>query len=102
MTLPYRYAKAAVDDIAVAVSWYTERAPDIAAEFANRIDSAVREIAALPNAWSHWRGRADVRARSLAPRFPYSILYRVTPSTLFILAVAHHKRRPEYWLSRPR
>lgn len=34
--------------------------------------------------------------------FPYSIVYVVRGEILFIIAVAHHRRRPGYWQSRLR
>jgi len=33
-------------------------------------------------------------------RFPYSLIYRESDTGPRILAVAHHKREPEYWTSR--
>jgi len=33
-------------------------------------------------------------------KFPYSIIYTIEPDHIRILAVAHSKRKPEYWLSR--
>lgn len=33
-------------------------------------------------------------------RFPYSLIYRSTPSGLRILVVGHQHRRPGYWRSR--
>ena len=41
----------------------------------------------------------DIRRVSLA-RFPLSIIYRETSKRVEILAVAHHKRRPAYWIAR--
>ena len=42
--------------------------------------------------------------RYLVGRFPYSIVYRIEKDDervrLFILAVAHQKRRPRYWARR--
>ena len=44
--------------------------------------------------------RGSVR-RMMLSRFPYCIYYRLlTPDTLRVLAVAHNRRRPEYWASR--
>lgn len=40
----------------------------------------------------------------LVSRFPYSIVYRIERDQrrdqIFILAFAHHKRRPRYWAKR--
>ena len=41
----------------------------------------------------------DIRRAPLV-RFPLSIIYRKTSGRIEILAVAHHKRRPAYWIAR--
>jgi toxin ParE1/3/4 len=42
---------------------------------------------------------AGIRKRVLR-KFPYSLIYTVESEELLILAVAHHSRRPRYWVSR--
>ena len=32
--------------------------------------------------------------------FPHSIIYSLEPDRVWIVAVAHHKRKPGYWLER--
>ena len=41
----------------------------------------------------------DIRRAPLV-RFPLSIIYRETSGRIEILALAHHKRRPAYWIAR--
>ena len=41
----------------------------------------------------------DIRRVPLA-RFPLSIIYREAGERIEFLAVAHHKRRPAYWIAR--
>jgi plasmid stabilization system protein ParE len=38
--------------------------------------------------------------RYLVQRFPYGLIYREEGDRIFILAVAHLRRRPEYWRGR--
>ncbi len=33
-------------------------------------------------------------------RFPYSLIYGQVPYTIYVLAVAHARRRPGYWQPR--
>jgi plasmid stabilization system protein ParE len=33
-------------------------------------------------------------------KFPYSIIYALEENLIIILAIAHHHRNPEYWISR--
>jgi plasmid stabilization system protein ParE len=42
---------------------------------------------------------ADVRIFPTR-RFPYSLVYQLRSDELQVLAVAHHKRRPQYWTGR--
>ena len=41
----------------------------------------------------------DIR-RTPMSRFPYTIIYRLKANEIQVLAVAHQKRRPSYWLGR--
>ena len=47
--------------------------------------------------WPLWKANRSYRRRVLR-RFPYSIFYVVDPDVIIIVALAHHKRRPGYWL----
>lgn len=40
------------------------------------------------------------RRRVLLEGFPYAVIYRVTGEAIRVLAVAHHRRRPDYFRSR--
>jgi len=34
--------------------------------------------------------------------FRYAVIYQILPDLIFILAIAHHSRRPGFWRSRLR
>ncbi len=73
------------------------RVPGLGADFLDTVDAAAGLIVAAPE---RWRIVArDVR-RYLLPRFPFSLIYRVRPDHLRILAVKHHSRQPDYWKRR--
>lgn len=38
--------------------------------------------------------------RYLVPRFPYALVYRVEPERIYVVAVMHLRRRPDYWRHR--
>lgn len=44
-------------------------------------------------------GRFETR-RFVFKRFPYTLIYRVRGDVIEILALAHHSRRPDYWVKR--
>jgi len=96
---PYRFHPQALAEYEAAAVWYGRRSYEGALRFAALVDDGIVGIREMPEAWPVWPGRTDVRRRVLQ-RFPYSIIYLDERSEIVIVAVAHHKRRPGYWLRR--
>ncbi len=58
--------------------------------------TAIR-ISEYPEAWSVERG--DIR-KCLLHKFPYKLLYSVESDHIFVIAVAHQHRKPDYWIDK--
>ncbi len=84
-------------ELADAQAWYRERSEVAAQAFALEIDQAIQSIAEAPERWPEM---ARGERRFILSRFPYSILYRFRSHEVFVIAVAHQKRRPRYWRDR--
>jgi toxin ParE1/3/4 len=84
-------------EIAEASHYYEDRVPDLGQALIDDVEKSVSEILANPNACE--RVSNNLR-RKVIKRFPYSLIYAVETDRIRIMAVAHHKRRPEYWLYR--
>lgn len=80
-----------------AACYYEMQAPGLGADFLNKIELAFQDISVAPERWPVVR---DTIRRRLIRRFPYSLLYRIDPDEIIILAVMHQKRHPSYWLPR--
>lgn len=92
-----RFHGAARRELRKAVDRYEEQAPGLGDEFAAEIQKATQRIALHPESGSpHILGTR----RAQIERFPYSLIYTERNEQLVILAVAHHRRRPDYWLRR--
>lgn len=82
-----------------ALEWYLKRSPQAAEAFLREIERAVSLIAGAPGIWATFE--AGTRRCGLH-RFPYNIIYRETEDGIEVVAVAHQKRRPQYWCERLR
>lgn len=80
-----------------AARYYELQAPGLGQDFLEKVEIVLREIETSPDCWPIVQN--DIRRR-LISRFPYSLLYRIDPEEVVILAVMHQKRHPSYWLSR--
>jgi toxin ParE1/3/4 len=74
----------------------TERLGD---KFIEDVEAAVRLICDYPE--SGYRISRNVR-RSVLLKFRYDVLYVNARSEVIIVAIAAHRRRPNYWLERLR
>lgn len=88
----------AEQELADAAAYYEEQRPELGLEYLEEVEHAVNLLRHYPETGSKVQG--SVRCLIL-PRFPYSLLYRVLEDgQIRVLAVAHHKRRPQYWVGR--
>jgi toxin ParE1/3/4 len=94
----HRYHREARAEYRAAVAWYRERSLDAARRMVEAVDAGLLSIRQHPLAWPAWRG--GPARRRLLHRFPYSLIYGVSTDEVVIFAVAHHSRRPGYWLDR--
>jgi plasmid stabilization system protein ParE len=91
------FHEAASLEFEAAFAWYLERSERAAMRFAREVERAVTSIADAPE-----RFPAGVRStrRFLLHGFPFAIVYRELPDVIQVVAVAHGRRRPNYWKAR--
>lgn len=97
MTRRLEYLDEALDEAEEAARWYAERSPAAAAGFADELDVAAAVIEQAPEAWPPYDHGTR---RFLLRRFPYYLVYRIDPTRVVVLAIAHARRRPGYWKDR--
>ena len=90
-------AKAELDG---AIAYYESRVTGLGVDFLDNIERAFQKIQQNPQAWPLY---VDPRFRRyVLDRFPYSVFYIERLDAIWIVAVAHAKRRPDYWKRRDR
>ncbi|MEO8022542.1 type II toxin-antitoxin system RelE/ParE family toxin [Polaromonas sp.] len=87
-------APAAESDISDAILWYRERNALAADGFRAEVFDIIEHIADAPLSRP---ADEDGNRHRVLKRFPYSVFYDVIDDTVTIIAVAHHRRRPNYW-----
>jgi len=80
-----------------AVEYYEACELGLGYDFSLEVFSRVQNILNSPTAWPVME--EDVR-RCLVNRFPFGVLYSIESTEIFILAVMHLRRDPNYWKKR--
>ena len=85
-----------------AALWYDEQRSGLADEFIAEV-SATLDCGRAPEsypAWPRTRAAGSSIRKATIQRFPYVIAFEKHEQHVLVLAVAHAKRRPLYWLTR--
>ena len=80
-----------------AVDYYEGQAPGLGKDLILDVEGSLNLIFEFPNLGSP--GPAGTRRIHLH-RFPYSLVYRIEPEVLRVIAFEHHRRRPGFWKDR--
>ncbi len=80
-----------------AIDYYEDVENGLGYDFSIEIANAISRIIAFPKAWPVID---DNIRRALVRRFPYGVLYSEDQETVYVVAVMHLHRNPEYWKHR--
>ncbi len=97
-----RLAPEAVEELADSAAWYESRQAGLAAKFLDEFERMLVLIASRPVSFPRLLDMPpdlSIR-RALLPRFPYALVFMELGDEVRVLAVAHVKRQPGYWLNR--
>lgn len=79
------------DEYEEVIAWYRERSRLAAARFEAAVDRMLALIGETPDLFRQYD---DLHRIAVLQRFPYSLVYRVRPGRIIVVAVAHAKRPP--------
>jgi hypothetical protein len=92
-----RFLTLAQQEVDEAVVWFDERVEGKGIAFLDELDRVVRLVKAYPLASIEIE--REIR-RCLFARFPYSLIYGIEDDMIVVIAVAHSRRSPRYWVER--
>lgn len=84
-------------EIKSSYQWYQNQAEGLGDDFISELESACQTITEFPDTWPKFK--IDFR-RFLLSKFPFSIIYRLNNNIIFVVAVMHNNRKPDYWKTR--
>lgn len=88
----------AAEEHARQVAYYEEAQPGLGRRYHEDFRNTMARVCAHPDQF-RVAVAPDIH-RAMLQVFRFDILYRVVGDTVQVLAVAHHRRQPGYWLTR--
>ena len=94
---PVRFHGEARAELVHEVEFYTA----VSRSLGERVDKAVGSAAGLAAEFPDLGSPYFAATQRVFPKqFPYSVVYLVQQAEILIVAVAPHRRKPDYWRSR--
>jgi plasmid stabilization system protein ParE len=85
---------AATEELEISADWYAKTSQEAACGFVIEIDAALKKIESDPARFPH----VDRRHQACGvDRYPFQIVFRNDGARIYVVAIAHAKRRPNYW-----
>ena len=95
--MSFQFHPEADEEFVEAIAYYEECEPGLGLDFSREVHASAQIADSYPKMWPEID--QEVR-RCLVHRFPYGVLYSIEPHGIFILAVMHLHRDPDYWKHR--
>src|ERR1700722_9111363 len=93
------YHRLAASEFINSAKFYEHRNPGLGDAFLNTVEAVLPKIQRYPQLGKP--GRLHSRSWKTR-RFPFRIIYLEQPNRIWIVAIAHLSRRPDYWIRRLR
>jgi plasmid stabilization system protein ParE len=94
----YQFHPAASSEYLDSIAFYESRVVGLGADYIAEFEVTLKRVCDAPKSYS-LDCPPDSRKAGMQ-RFPFNVLYRESGGIVHVLAVAHQRRRPRYWLGR--
>jgi hypothetical protein len=94
---PVVFHPAAQAEFFAGQDFYELRVDGLGEDFRREVLAAVEVIRAVPQ---RWPVRTSGTRTYFVHRFPFGVVYLELPTKIWVVAVAHTRRRPGYWKGR--
>jgi toxin ParE1/3/4 len=88
----------AIEELDGAVSYYEDQKVGLGLDFLAEVEQTLSKIQQNPNLGAVYK--VTGLRRYVIQRFPFLVFYAELEELIWVVAIAHGKRRPEYWRKR--
>lgn len=80
-----------------AIEYYNLQSSGLGEKFLDEVLETIELISRFPQLWAQ---NTKHTRKAVLRKFPFNLIYSKLEDNLYIIAVAHKNREPEYWVDR--
>ena len=97
--MSFRFLEPAEAEFLEGIAYYAALQADLGVRFQEAVSVAVSQAVEHPE---HGAPRSKNTRRRLVKGFPFGVICRASETEVVIVAVAHQRKRADYWVRRER
>jgi hypothetical protein len=99
---PVKIGKEAAEEFEEAAAWYESEQEGLGKRFIEAFEHALQLLTEKNPPLTTVDGKAGHKGarKLLLHKFPFSLIVQELPTSIVVVALAHHSRKPRYWRSR--
>ena len=95
---PVRFRREAKVELNRAAAYYEEQRDGLGLDLLSEVEKVTQRIGQNPKLHAVYKDTPCRKA--VVARFPFNVFYQELDDVVWIVAVAHAKRKPDYWIGR--
>lgn len=80
-----------------AIEYYNLQSTGLGEKFLDEVLETIELISHFPQLWSQ---NTENTRKAVLRKYPFNLIYSLFEDKIYIIAVAHQNREPEYWIDR--
>ncbi|MDG2989762.1 type II toxin-antitoxin system RelE/ParE family toxin [Candidatus Synechococcus calcipolaris G9] len=88
----------AIEELDAGVAYYEDQKAGLGLDFLVEVEQALGRIQQNPNLGAVYK--VTGLSRYVIQRFPFLVFYAELEDCIWVIAIAHGRRRPDYWRER--
>ena len=80
-----------------AIDYYNLQLQGLGKKFFEEVLQTINLISVFPEVWVK---NSEYTRKAILKKFPYNLIYLKYNDMIYIIAVAHQHREPDYWIDR--
>ena|SRR4030066_1956572 len=80
-----------------AIEYYNLQSTGLGQKFLDEVLETIELISHFPQLWSQ---NTENTRKAVLRKYPFNLIYSLFEDKIYIIAVAHQNREPEYWIDR--
>ena len=97
MMFEFKFHPDIYNEVKETFDCYESKSVGLGEDFLNELDEAFSVIQSMPRSWHMI---SNEFRRYLLKRFPFGVIYSLEDNYIYVVAVMHLSRKPDYWIKR--